>query len=298
VSTIEWTPALLDTPTMHLAMSANWYGALPRWFSRLVPHHFGEAASGIIGSHRSHDGVPYSLTEEFVTVYRMHPLIPDDVSFRRAGDNGLIAEKRLNEIQGRHTRPLAEEVPMRDLFYSFGTSHPGAIILHNYPNQLRDFRKVEGGDEVHIDLAAIDILRDRERGIPRYNRFRKLLHLKPVKSFEELTPNEEWREEIRELYNGDIDRVDTMVGMFAEQPPPGFAFSETAFRVFALNASRRLSSDRFFTDDYRPEVYTKAGLQWIEDNSMKTVLLRHFPELAPALDGVKHGFAPWNTAGG
>lgn len=39
--------------------------------------------SGIVGSRRADDhGVPYSLTEEFVTVYRMHPLLPDKVSLR------------------------------------------------------------------------------------------------------------------------------------------------------------------------------------------------------------------------
>lgn len=295
IHTVEWTPALLDTPTMHMVMNANWYGALPRWITRHVPVHLGEAWSGIVGGHREHDGVPYSLTEEFVSVYRMHPLVPDSISFRRHEDNGVIAEKMINDIQGVHTRPFAQQVPMRDLFYSFGTSNPGAITLHNFPNQLRDFRKIEGGDEVHLDLAAIDILRDRERGVPRYNRFRQLLHLKPVKTFEELTPNAEWREEIREVYKGDIDRVDTMVGMFAEQPPPGFAFSETAFRVFTLNASRRLLSDRFFTDDYRPEIYTKTGLDWIERNDMRSVILRHFPELSPALAGLRHAFAPWNV---
>ena len=28
-----------------------------------------------------HHGAPYSLTEDFVTVYRLHPLIPDDYRF-------------------------------------------------------------------------------------------------------------------------------------------------------------------------------------------------------------------------
>ena len=42
--------------------------------------------------------------------------------------------------------------------------------------------------------AAVDILRDRERGVPRYNQFRRLLHKEPVKSFEELTDNAVWRE--------------------------------------------------------------------------------------------------------
>jgi Animal haem peroxidase len=62
-------------------------------------------------------------------------------------------------------------------------------------------------------------------------------------------------------------------------------------------ASRRLKSDRFFTRDYRPEVYTKAGIDWVEDNTMRTLLLRHFPELEPALQGVDNPFAPWRQIG-
>jgi hypothetical protein len=85
-----------------------------------------------------------------------------------------------------------------------------------------------------------------------------------------------------------------MVGLFAEKRPVGFAFSDTAFRIFILMASRRLNSDRFFTKDYRPGIYSPAGLQWVADNDMRTVLLRHFPELRPALRGVDNAFAPWN----
>jgi hypothetical protein len=58
-------------------------------------------------------------------------------------------------------------------------------------------------------------------------------------------------------------------------------------------ASRRIEADRFFTDDYRPEVYTQTGIDWVEGNSFRTVLLRHFPELAATLDGVANPFAPW-----
>ncbi len=29
---------------------------------------------------------------------------------------------------------------------------------------------------------------------------------------------------------------------------------------------------------------------------MRSVLLRHFPQLAPALQGVENPFAPWNKA--
>ena len=61
--------------------------------------------------------------------------------------------------------------------------------------------------------------------------------------------------------------------------PPGFGLSDTAFRVFILMASRRLKSDRFFTTDFTPEVYTQTGIDWVNKTKMKDVILRHYPEL-------------------
>jgi Animal haem peroxidase len=116
-------------------------------------------------------------------------------------------------------------------------------------------------------------------------------------AFEEITPNRAVQEEIRAVYDGDIDAVDLQVGLLAEPFPKGFGFSDTAFRVFVLMASRRLQSDRFFTTDYRPEVYTQAGIDWVAVNDMRSVLLRHFPQLAPSLEGVENPFAPWNRLG-
>jgi hypothetical protein len=88
-----------------------------------------------------------------------------------------------------------------------------------------------------------------------------------------------------------------MVGMFAEDLPEGFGFSDTAFRIFILMASRRLKSDRFFTKDYTAATYTQLGLDWIDNNSMLTVLRRHHPSLATALFGVNNAFAPWRKVG-
>ena len=74
-------------------------------------------------------------------------------------------------------------------------------------------------------------------------------------SFAELTDNVDWQRELQEVY-GHVEKVDLLVGMHAETPPPGFAISDTAFRIFILMAGRRIKSDRFFTDDFTPEVYT------------------------------------------
>ena len=105
-----------------------------------------------------------------------------------------------------------------------------------------------------------------------------------------------YREEVlrlREVYRDRIDDVDTMVGLFAETPPPGFGFSDTAFRVFLLMASRRLQSDRFLTVDFRPEVYSPLGMDWVATNTMGSVVLRHCPELAAVLPREGNAFTPW-----
>ena len=213
--------------------------------------------------------------------------------FRSAVNDELLMERSLAEVVDRHARETTEQVSMTDLFYSFGTSNPGAITLHNYPHLLQQRTEPDGSI---IDLATTEILRDRERGVPRYNEFRKLVHRTPVKTFEDITDNKVWAEELKRIYNNDINQVDLMIGMFAETPPKGFGFSDTAFRIFILMASRRLESDRFFTTDYNPKVYSQAGFDWVLNNNMATVLLRHFPTLKPILSNVSNPFAPWPKA--
>ncbi|MEA2509045.1 MAG: hypothetical protein QOG21_1127 [Actinomycetota bacterium] len=295
IHTVDWTPAIIAHPTSVLALRTNWWGLegeeLDKRFGRFSSS---EVLRGIPGSPTDHHGVPYSLTEEFVAVYRMHPLIPDEFSFRSVGDDRELATYTLPDVGALRVRERLTELSMADLFYSFGRMNPGAITLHNYPKFLQHFDRPDGS---LIDLASIDILRTRERGVPRYNQFRRLFHLKPVSTFEEITDKPEWAQELRRIYR-DVERVDLMIGMYAERKPQGFGFSDTAFRVFILMASRRLKSDRFFTRDYRPEVYSQEGLDWVESNSMRTVLLRHFPDLEPALRGVDNPFAPWTRVGG
>jgi hypothetical protein len=86
--------------------------------------------------------------------------------------------------------------------------------------------------------------------------------------------------------------------MFAEKRPQGFAFSDTAFRIFILMASRRINSDRFLTDDYTASTYTQAGIDWVENTRFVDVLRRHYPDLGPSLGELANGFKPWSSVGG
>ena len=295
IHTTEWTPAIIAHPTTRYAMAATWSGIVGARLGRRLGHlGSGELLSGIPGSRTDHHGAPYSLTEEFVAVYRLHPLIPDQFEFRSLAGNELLAEREFPELGAIDARRRLEEVGVANALYSFGIAHPGAISLHNYPRFLQ---RLERPDGTRLDLAATDVLRIRERGVPRYNQFRRLFRLRPAESFEELTDDPQEAGLLRRVYGGEIDRVDLMIGLYAEPKPRGFGFSDTAFRVFILMASRRLKSDRYFTNDYTAEMYTQAGLDWINDSTMVGVLLRHYPSLAPALSRTKNAFAPWTRVG-
>lgn len=295
IHTAEWTPGILSHPALKVSMNASWWELFGENFKKYVSQLSDtEEFSSIIGSAVDHHAASYSLTEEFTSVYRLHPLIPDSINVYSSTTADLLTEKSFTELQGDFTRPCMQDVTVADLFYSFGITHPGAVTLHNYPNSLNYFKQMRAKKPLK-DLAATDILHDRERGVPRYNEFCKLLHKKPAKTFSDITSNPDWAKEIEEIYAGDIDKVDVLVGLLAEDLPEGLGFSDTAFRIFILMASRRIKSDRFFTKDYTEEVYTRIGLDWIDDNGMASVLIRHYPHLAFALKGVTNPFAPWNA---
>jgi hypothetical protein len=309
VHTVEWTPALIAHPTSAEAIRASWWGELGETVRKLAPWlHLGDVLSGIPGSRTHLDGVRYSLTEEFVAVYRMHPLIPDEVRFRDVDGEPLrfdgadaVPFERLAAVAGDPTRPRKwfGRIEPANAIYSLAVNNPGAISLHNYPNFLRALEPAGlPKDTPKIDLAARDIARMRETAVPRYNDFRRMLRLQPCDTFEALAgPDKQLAAELRDLY-ASPDHVDLMVGLFAERKPEGFAFSDTAFRIFLLMAARRLRSDRFFTDDFNNRVYTRAGMRWIRNRTLAGILREHFPTLAPALANVKNVFEPWPSRTG
>ena len=299
IHTTEWTPALMNSPTGRFIMRTNWWGMtgehFTRGFGRLADD---EALSGIMGSPTNHHGAPYAMTEEFAACYRMHSLIPDEFSFRRAGDDGEIFATDMLAVSHGNTSNIYKKASFEDIVYSLATSHPGALVLHNFPNTLRKLPvNIEKG--IYSDLAAIDIVRDRERGVPRYCAFRKMMGMKVPKSFAELTDNAEWAKQVSAVYDR-VEDVDLLIGTLCESSggtPTGFGFSDTVFRIFILMASRRLKSDRFYTRDFTPEVYTPAGFAWVADNDLRSVMKRHCPDLESSFGGCRNLFFPWTRGG-
>lgn len=305
IHTVEWTPAILPNRGLDAALNANWYGIATNLFKR--GKHRSTIArinirnpemGGVVGNPLNRHGQPYGLTEEFVEVYRLHSLLPESLEIRKIGSAEVCESIPLPATRQAGSRKITERLAMPDLFHSFGNQHPGALVLNNYPKFMQEM-SVPGNPM--IDLGAVDILRARERGVPRYNEFRRQLGLNPVPSFEELTDDGAQVAKLKEVYGdgpGEIEKLDLMIGTLAEAyRPDGFGFGETLFQIFILNATRRLQADRFYTDNYDDDTYTREGLQWIDDSDLKTVLLRSYPELAETgLANITNAFEPWDTS--
>ncbi|KAJ3164881.1 hypothetical protein HK101_000344, partial [Irineochytrium annulatum] len=296
IHTVEWTPALLGNDWMRLGMHANWYGTIPQQWQSLVPSALrSDLLTGIVGSPQQFFNVNFTLTEEFISVYRFHSLLPDDLTVLDHATNKPTNKYPLEKLTFKNHANVVAAEKFEDLVYTFGASNPGALVLNNFPTALTALSKP--GSPFTLDISTIDLIRDRERGVPRYRKFRQLLGLSVPNSFSDISDNADTVAALTAAY-ATVDDVDLLTGTLAESPrPEGYAFGETAFQLFVLMASRRLMTDRFLTQDFNAGTYTQAGMDWIQNSSMADVLSRAFPELAGAVSSVNNAFKPWKFGG-
>ncbi len=322
IHTVEWTPAILPNKVLKKAMFTNWYGlANPQTWSKLLKKipalnktdwfsgmKSGYLIGGIVGNETNNYGVPFSITEEFTSVYRLHSLLPEEINLRRYEDRDRVVAVPFDATRNEKSYEYFANYDLKDLFYSFGVQKPGQLVLNNFPKFMQELNIPGHGK---MDLAMVDIIRDRERGVPRYNQFRRAISLKPITKYEDFfmngvakTPEQKKVvENFRKVYgvdsngNDNVEMIDLLVGTSAEEiRPENFGFGETMFQIFIVMASRRLMADRFFTSDYKVKNYTKAGMNWIDDEGfMHKVIGRHMPELIPHMKGLETAFSPWKN---
>lgn len=135
----------------------------------------------------NHFGSPFNFPEEFVTVYRLHPLVPDLIELRDYRRPNDIRQKLpvMETFRAKATNAVSD-VGLANWALSMGRQRLGLLSLQNHPAFLQHLPMPRLGSATGmIDVAALDILRDRERGVPRFNEFRRQYGLRQLTSFDD-----------------------------------------------------------------------------------------------------------------
>ena len=96
-----------------------------------------------------------------------------------------------------------------------------------------------------LDLAAINIQRGRDHGLPSFNEVRKSYGLKSYESFEEISEQPEVVKALKSVYSSP-DQLDPWVGFLSEQHKPGSSVGPTLQTVLKDQFTRLRDGDRFF----------------------------------------------------
>lgn len=99
----------------------------------------------------------------------------------------------------------------------------------------------EGG----LDLAAININRGRERGIPDYNTLREDFGLPRVATFTDICSDPEVSNRLESIY-GSVDNLDAWVGMLAEDHMKNALYGELSMTIIERQFRLIRDGDRFY----------------------------------------------------
>ncbi len=158
------------------------------------------------------------------------------------------------------------------------------------PSETADAKVVDGLRNAFSDLAAEDIQRGRDHGLPDYNTVRAVLDelrptgrpFPPVTSFDQISSDPQIQATLEALY-GDVNNIDMVVGMMAEDLPRD-AFGSvtssippTAAEIIRLVFDRLRDGDRFYYQNPIDNggLFTQAEIAELNATSLADIIRRN-----------------------
>lgn len=141
-------------------------------------------------------------------------------------------------------------------------------------DDLRNIKIGDPGEETIMDLAAINIARGRDMGLPSFNEIRISLGLPPYRSFKELCENDAISDKLALVYTS-IDDVDAWVGMLCESHfGTNQLFGRTMLEILKQQFNALRLGDRFYfendsqlTDEEKAQIKSTRLSDVIKRNS-------------------------------
>lgn len=112
-------------------------------------------------------------------------------------------------------------------------------------DDVRTFLFLPPPFSIGLDLAALNIQRGRDHGLPNYNVVREAYGLPPVSNFAEITRDRATRRELRRVY-GNVNQIDPWIGAICEDHLPGASVGPLIAAALNEQFCRLRDGDRFF----------------------------------------------------
>lgn len=237
------------------------------------------------------------VSEEFVTSYHWHSFVPPALTIRNPHTGAAmpvpsgvtsIGDGQVDYVAQFQDTKLIRSVGIEPVLAGLAYEYTGAMRFHNLAPGLQNMQHrylLDPNPEPFtqpncqavpgLDFAVIDIVRERERGLPRYLDFRNLVgqgNLPEILYFDDIAQNAQDAAALADLYQWQLNQVDTMVGIYGEHLYPNQGFPLTFAAGFTPFVWNRAMLDRFYHDDFTADLYTEWGMERINCVDLTQIL--------------------------
>ncbi|KAK3563805.1 hypothetical protein QTP86_034530, partial [Hemibagrus guttatus] len=244
-------------------------------YSHWLPKILGEAGMKIMGSYRVYDpNVNAGIFNAFATAaFRFGHTLINPILYRldenfQPIQQGHIALHKAFFSPFRIVNEGGIDPLLRGLFGVAGKMRVTTQLLNT---ELTE-RLFSMAHAVALDLAALNIQRGRDHGIPPYNDYRVFCNLTSAQTFDDLRNEIRSpivREKLQRLYGTPLN-IDLFPALMAEDLVPGSRLGPTLMCLLATQFKRLRDGDRFWYEN--PGVFTPAQLTQLKQASLTRVL--------------------------
>jgi prostaglandin-endoperoxide synthase 2 len=195
------------------------------------------------------------ISIEFDILYRWHGLIPETIK---------VDGKDIPHTDYRSRNDLLENLGVSALVDAVSTQKAGKIDLFNSPDFI-------------LPAEYYMIKMGRDFKLQPYNAYRKRFGLKRCNSFDDLTNDEKLKNVLKKLYKDDIDKVEYVIGLFAQKHGSNDLYGDLMGKMVAYDAFTQIYTNPLLSSNvYNAQTYTEYGLNLInETNSVRDLVGRN-----------------------